>query len=132
MFCIADYSNHAIRKLILSTLAVNVWIGAPTPTATSGYVDGIGTNVRLNHPIDIDISPDGTFALFVEETNHALRKIIISTSTVNVLAGAYPTPTSGFVDGIGTNARFYDPYGLGISPDGTYALVAELLESCNS
>ncbi len=35
----------------------------------------------------------------------ALRQVVISTASVTVLAGPCPTATSGFVDGIGTNAR---------------------------
>ncbi len=56
-----------------------------------------------------------------ESGNNAIRKIIISTASVSVLAGT----TSGYVDGIGTNARFTYPLGIAISPDGVYALVTE-------
>ncbi len=94
---------------------MNVWIGAPSPTAIAGFLDGIGTNVRLYYPMIVNISPNGTFALFIEENNHAIRKIIMSTGTVSIFAGAYPTAESGYVNGIGTNARFYSLWTCNIS-----------------
>ena len=40
---------------------------------------------------------------------------------VTTLAGS----TYGYVDGTGTSARFYAPYGVSVSPSGTFALVAD-------
>ena len=42
-------------------------------------------------------------------------------SRVTTLAGG----TAGYLDGTGTNARFYDPRGLSVSPSGTFALVCD-------
>ena len=41
---------------------------------------------------------------------------------VVTLAG---TSSQGFVDGAGDSAQFYGPYGVAMSPDGTYALVGD-------
>jgi len=91
-------------NVIISTGAVTILAGA-YPTATTGYVDGIGTNARFYNPWNLNISPDGMYALVADSGNNAIRKIIISTATVSILAGSYPM-SSGYVDGIGTNAKF--------------------------
>ena len=33
--------------------------------------------------------------------------------------------TTGYADGVGTTARFTNPYGLSVSPSGTFALVCD-------
>jgi len=42
------------------------------PTASSGFVNGIGTNARFNGLTGIDFSPDGSFAIFGEQLNDIL------------------------------------------------------------
>ena len=53
--------------------------------------------------------------------------LTIATAEVRVLAGntMYPTVTFGYVNGLGTNAIFFYPYGVGISADGSYALISD-------
>ena len=59
-----------------------------------------------------------------EWSNHLIRHIIISTASVTALAGV--AESQGSMNGIGTNSRFNNPVGVSISPDGRYALVADL------
>ena len=68
------------------------------------------------------MSPDGTYALVADYSNHVIRKIVIATQVVSTLAG---TGSSGLVDGAGDSAQFNSPIGVAMSPDGTYALVAD-------
>jgi hypothetical protein len=53
-----------------------------------------------------------------------ISRIATSTSygQVNTIAG---TGVDGSANGIGTTASFYDPYGLCISPDASYLLIAD-------
>ncbi len=44
---------------------------------------------------------------------------------MSIFAGAYPTVASGYVDGIGTNARFNTLNSIAISADGSFAIFAE-------
>jgi sugar lactone lactonase YvrE len=72
----------------------------------------------FNHPIGI--TTDGK-NLFVADTfNNSIRKIIIATGEVSLLAGA---GAPGSADGIGTAARFNALYG--ITTDGTSLFVAD-------
>ena len=89
-------------------------------TGSSGLVDGAGP--QFNQPFGVAMSPDGTYALVADRSNHVIRKVMIATQVVSTFAG---TGSSGFVDGAGDSARFYHPNGVAMSPDGTYALVAD-------
>jgi DNA-binding beta-propeller fold protein YncE len=91
-------------------------------TGSSGFVDGAGDSAQFYRPIRVAMSPDGTYALVAEYWNHVIRKIMIATQVVSTFAG---TGSSGFVNGVGDSAKFNGPIGVAISPDGTYALVAD-------
>ena len=53
--------------------------------------------------------------------NYLIRHIIISSGAVSTLAGL--AGTLGSSNGIGTNARFRDPYGIALDAAGTFAVV---------
>jgi DNA-binding beta-propeller fold protein YncE len=83
----------------------------------------MGTNAQFYSPYGVSISSDGNFALVADTDNDMIRKIILSTSSVSLLAG---DELSIWNNGIGTNARFYLPDGVSVSSDGSFALVADL------
>ena len=60
----------------------------------------------------------------ISPLDHVIRKIMIATQVVSTFAG---TGSSGLVDGAGDSAQFNYPHGVAVSPDGTYALVADYL-----
>jgi DNA-binding beta-propeller fold protein YncE len=119
---VGDTNNHLIRRIVLSTSAVSTVAGV---AGTSGSTNGIGTNANFLLPISIAISPDGSYALVADTYNNLIRQIILSTSSVSLVVGS----GSGSTNGIGTNAEFDLPVGLAISPDGSYALVADYFNS---
>ncbi|MDO8444677.1 MAG: Ig-like domain-containing protein [Deltaproteobacteria bacterium] len=112
---VADYWNHTIRKIVISTGVVTTIAGT---AGTSGSTDGTGTSARFYYPAGI--TTDGT-NLFVADNNSTIRKIVISTGVVTTIAGT--AGTSGSTDGTGTSARFYYP--RGITTDGTNLFVAD-------
>ena len=67
---VADYNNHAIRKIVISTGVVTTLAGTK---GTSGTADGTGTAAKFNQPIGI-IS-DGTNLYVTDSVNQAIRKI---------------------------------------------------------
>jgi len=94
---IADSQNHAIRKI-------------NTQGAASTFAIG-----PFDTPSGIAIALDGT--LIVSDTgNHTIRKVA-SDGTVSTLAGL--PGQSGFVNGIGSAARFNSPLGVAIASNGT-------------
>ena len=79
-----------------------------------GFFDGLGANSKFNYPTDIALDKLGN--LYISDTfNNAIRKITPS-GFVSTIAGS--GPTDGFVDGVGTSARFYNPKGIVVDGNG--------------
>ena len=111
---VAEYGNHLIRKIVISTGAVTTLAG----TGSSGSANGTGTSASFYNPIGI--TTDGTNLYVADYSNHLIRKIVFSTGAVTTLAG---TGSSGSANGTGTSASFYNP--IGITTDGTNLYVGE-------
>jgi DNA-binding beta-propeller fold protein YncE len=116
---VADYTTHIIRQIVLSTATVSM-TGVAT---TAGSTDGVGSNARFHNPFGVSISPDGSYALVADGNNHIIRHIVLSTASVSTLAGV--GSSSGSTNGVGSNALFNNPFGVSVSSDGSYALVAD-------
>jgi sugar lactone lactonase YvrE len=100
---IADYSAHTIRKLVLSTGEVSTLAGIG---GVNGSTDGTGAAARFSVPRGLALDGAGNMYV-VEQGNHLVRRIVLSTAAVTTLAGS--AGVSGSVDGTGTAARFYGP-----------------------
>ncbi|NVN92581.1 MAG: hypothetical protein HXX11_18565 [Desulfuromonadales bacterium] len=118
-YYVADYANHAIRKIDPSTGAVSIFAGSGSGAA--GFADGTGTAASFNQPTGI--TTDGTNLYVADYANHTIRQIVISTKEVTTIAGA--ALVAGTVDSTlgGTLARFNLP--MGITTDGTNLYVAD-------
>lgn len=100
---VADYWNHCIRKITSYGLVTTV-AGVP---GKKGYKNGKAKEALFNNPIGVIV--DYTDNLYVLDTkNHCIRKIS-NDGEVTTFAGS---PTPGFADGIGTDAKFSNPTGL--------------------
>jgi hypothetical protein len=113
---VADSNNSTIRKIVIATGAVSTIAGT---AGRVGTTDGTGAMARFNHPFGI--TTDGKNIYVADSFNHAIRKIIIATGAVSTIAGM--AGSVGTMDGTGTAARFYYPYG--ITTDGTSLYVAD-------
>jgi DNA-binding beta-propeller fold protein YncE len=117
---VADTSNHLIRRIDIATASVSTLAGT---SGSSGSTNGVGTISQFNLPCGVAISADGTYALVADYVNHLIRRINIATASVSTLAGT--SGSSGSTNGVGTISQFYNPTGVALSADGTYALVAD-------
>ena len=104
---VADYLNHTIRKIVISTGAVTTLAGT---AGTSGSTNGTGTSARFNNPLGI--TTDGTNLYVVEYNVNLIRKIVISTGVVTTIADT------------GVLVSYNVP--LGITTDGTNLYVAQM------
>ena len=107
---VADTANNTIRKIapngVVSTLA--------GISGTRGSADGIGGNARFWAPFGIAVDTIGN--VYVADTaNNTIRKITPN-GVVSTLAGLASQP--GSKDGIGTNARFRNPWGIAVDDAG--------------
>jgi hypothetical protein len=104
LFC--DISNHKIRRVDLSTVAVTTLAGG----STSGSTNGVGTSSKFNFPARVIISSNNLYAIVVDMFNNLIRRIDLPEASVTTLAGS----TAGFSNGIGTNVKFTFPSGADI------------------
>jgi hypothetical protein len=108
---VADWGNHTIRKIspsgVVSTVA-----GA---ARVSGSADGSGSAARFNRPLGVAV--DGAGNVYVSDSeNYTIRKISPS-GEVTTLAGL--AGSRGFLDGVGSAARFKSLNAIAASPAGT-------------
>ena len=117
---VADFANHAIRKLrpsgtnwIVTTIAGN---------GNIGHVDGTNLQAQFNFPADLALDKDGT--LYVsEQSNNTIRKMTpIGTNWVVTTIGGVAL-AQGTNNGVGTNALFFKPWGMAVDGQGRLFIV---------
>jgi hypothetical protein len=83
---VADYSNHAIRKI-----EGGIMITVAGTRGTLGTTDNVAaTSARLNNPFGIWINTLGDMFI-ADYNNHAIRMVSASTGNMTTLAGAIGT-----------------------------------------
>ncbi|HEY9154962.1 MAG TPA: NHL repeat-containing protein [Opitutaceae bacterium] len=107
---VADTFNHTIRK-IAADGTVTTWAGA---VGQSGSADGTGANARFNYPAGLTVDSSGNVYV-ADSLNNTIRKIT-SSGAVSTLAGS--AVGSGFADGSGSSASFYQPVGVAVDASG--------------
>ncbi len=65
---VADYNNHRIRKIVISTGVVTTLAGS-----SLGSTDATGTSASFSRPAGI--TTDGTNLYVADMNNHRIRKI---------------------------------------------------------
>ena len=103
---VADTYNHKIRKIDTSG-NVTTFAGS-----SQGYLDGQGTDAQFTYPIGLAI--DSANNLYDVDTNNGKIRKIDTSGNVTTIAGS----SQGYLDGQGTDARFYIPRGITIDSDG--------------
>jgi len=106
---VADYLNHAIRRIDLKTSDVTTVAGNGEP----GFEDGDGENARFYQPYNIAIGSNGDYFI-PDQKNHAVRKLN-SSWQVSTLAGS---GKEGYKDGQADMAEFNNPTGVAVDPEG--------------
>lgn len=80
-----------------------------------GLVDGTGSSAQFFAPAGAVADPAGNIYIS-DSANNAIRKVTPQ-GVVTTVAGA-PDGSSGYVDGVGSTARFDDPFGLAMDAAG--------------
>jgi sugar lactone lactonase YvrE len=107
---VADANNHTIRK-VTPTGVVTTFAGL---AGTDGFADGTGGAARFAKPAELTFDDRGN--LFVADSfNHLIREITPE-GRVETVAGL--PRDDGANDGVNRSARFFNPYGLAVSPCG--------------
>ena len=107
---VADANNHTIRK-ITPDGTVTTFAGL---AGADGSADGMGAAARFSKPAELAL--DRNSNLFVADAfTHTIRKVTPA-GEVSTISGA--TGEDGASDGANRTARFFNPYGLAVSPKG--------------
>jgi DNA-binding beta-propeller fold protein YncE len=105
---VTDLGNHKLRKIApdgtVSFIAGSV----------KGHADGQGAAAAFDIPAGLARAADGT--LYVLDQGTSVLRAVTPDGTVSTLAGL--SANTGRVDGQGDVARFYNPIGLTLGPDG--------------
>ncbi len=118
---VADTGNHAIRR-IAPDGTVTTLAGSP---GLPGSADGLGALARFNAPNGLVVAASG--AMYIADTqNHTIRFLAVD-GTVTTYAGSAGNP--GLSNGAGAIARFNQPTGLALAPNGSL-YVSDYGNSC--
>jgi hypothetical protein len=112
---IADFGNHRVRKVTISTGFVTTIAG--TGTGSYSGDGGDATAAKLNNPYGLSLDSAGNIYI-ADYTNNRIRKVSISTGIISTVAGS---STSGSYSGDGdvaTSATLYDPIGISLDSAG--------------
>jgi sugar lactone lactonase YvrE len=135
---ISDYGQNYIFMIQASDN--KMYARAGSGYDKPGFKDGLGIgNNNISGGGNVVAGPDDNI-YFIDQDNYAIRELVKFTSvgqqtTLSTLAGGGTADGTGFGDngyleGVGTAARFRNLGGIAISKDGSYLLVADLGNSC--
>jgi len=117
---VADYANHIVRRIAVSTSTVTTVAG---PVQAYGNVDAVGTAARFRAPSGVALSRTGTSVYIADSGNHTIRKMVLSTGAVTTIAGSPGIAAS--TDGVGSAARFNSPRAVAVDGAETQLFVVE-------
>ena len=107
--------NNKIRAIAPNGTVTTVAGGSTTGTL-SGSINGVGTAALFNLPFGVAVDASGT--VFVAVANHHTIRAISLNGTVTTLAG-FSAVGGGFINGVGSAARFNIPTGVAVDALGT-------------
>ena len=111
---VSDSNNHTIRKMTPSG-TVTTWAGSP---GVDGTDDGTGSAARFSKPAELKIDRNNNLFV-VDSFSHTIRRISTNAMVTTVAGSA---GNSGATDGSGSQARFFNPYGLAIDHNGNLGI----------
>ena len=109
---VADTGNHRISTISPGG-AVATLAGGGADGVTPGSNDGIGTSALFFCPSGVAIDSAGT--LYVADFyNQKVRAISPGGTVITIGGGGADGSSAGSVDGVGTNALFFNPSGIAV------------------
>ena len=125
---VADYSNHLIRAIAVSSKTVTTLAGGGSAGGTaSGYADGVGSAALFKYPIGVAVDAAASTVFVADRSNNLIRAVSIASRAVATLAGGGSAGgvAFGYAEGVGSAAKFYNPYGIALDPAGGVLYVAD-------
>jgi hypothetical protein len=104
---VCEGRGRCIRRVTLPGAVVTTFAGIPAVSGGGGYVDGNGNIAKFNYMNGLCYASSN---LYVGDTNNTVvRRVTVPGAVVSTLAGQ---PPGGYVEGVGTAAKFNLPFGL--------------------
>ena len=122
---VADTDNYAVRTILTADGSVSTLAGI----GQQGFIDGAMGVGRFQGPVSVAISADESKVFVVDRSlngPNGVRVVDIMTGSVQTLAGSGTYAGVGLYDSFGSSAKFADPFGATISPDGVFLYLADL------
>jgi hypothetical protein len=126
---VADVNNNRIRHISGANGSVTTWVGS----SQEGYADGKGAAAKFAGPTGITLQvfgfSDSAYLYVTDAVGESIR-FIDGTGNVSIIAGDPLLP--GFVDSIGTAAKFASPMGIttsGVLGPGLILYVADYINN---
>ena len=116
---IADWGNHRIRKVTVSTGIISTIAG--TGTGSYSGDNGAATSATLYYPYGLVLDTAGNVYI-ADSYNHRIRKVTISTGIITTIAGTGASSYSGD-NGQATSAALYSPSGVNVDSSGKPTVV---------
>lgn len=111
---VADWKSHTIRRVTPSGVVTTLAGVAEVP---GGY-DGPGNMGRFRAPRGVAV--DGSGNVYVADSGNNLIRKVTASGLVTTIAGGF---FKGTADGVGTAARFWDPWDLALDSGGNLYIV---------
>jgi hypothetical protein len=118
---VGDVGNNTIRE-VTSLGEVSTMAGQDrSQNLYGGSADGVGSEAQFNQPSGVAVDINGN--VFVADTANSEIRMVTQGGVVSTIAGntawiQLGSPIGGSVDGMGTNAQFYFPYGVAVDGAG--------------
>lgn len=115
---VADRFQHVIRAVEVATRTVSTIAGE---RASEGAFDDVGVNAGFRGPTSVSLSRDGLRLYVVDAGNHAVRRIELSSATVDTVVGQLEVSGgTGFDRTPLDAARLYYPEFVFVSGDDVF------------
>lgn len=113
----AEWLHHGIRRLNLTSGTISTVAGVVGSSGSTGN-NGPATSAKLNSPMDVAISSDGTVLLIADQTNHAIRQLNFTSGNLTTIAGNLTNSGASGDGGPATSAKLNSPRGVAIDNSG--------------
>ena len=114
---VADFNNHMVR-LIFPNRTVITLAGGSTTGVASGIANGIGTAALFYNPAGVAVDSSGC-VIVADQYHHKIRLIYPNLTVITLAGGSTTGVASGFADGVGTAALFFNPIAVAVDSSGT-------------
>ena len=113
---VSDVGAATIRRVTPAGVVTTVAGSA----GNAGTIDGVGAAARFEGPVMLAIDPTNGDLIVGDYQAHTLRRVTPA-GVVSTIAGA--AGIAGTADGTGSNARFSNPAGVAVDPQGNILVV---------